>query len=329
MHALVTGGAGFVGSHLVDHLLDGGHEVTVLDDLSAGSVEHLADRSGRRARLAAGTVLDAAAVRAAMGGCDAVFHLASQTGAAAVRRRPLDAVRTEVTGTEIVCEAALDLGCRLLYTSSGDVYGRSVGERLREDDDRILGATGSARWAHPAAKGLAELIVARFAADYGLSAVTVRLFNLVGIRQDLRGGAVLPVFVHQALRGRPLTVHGDGSQRRCFCAVTDAVPAMVRLAQRTGVPGAVFNLGGSQETGIGELAVRVRALTGSGSDVVYVPHTVASGSEHVDVDRRVPDTGRIRDAIGWTAATGLDDIIADVARADRVGTGLIGSDLMS
>lgn len=329
MHALVTGGAGFVGSHLVDHLLDEGHQVTVLDDLSAGSADNLADRNGRRARLAAGTVLDAGAVRTAMSGCDTVFHLASLTGAEAVRRRPLDAVRTEVTGTETVCEAALDLGCRLLYASSGDVYGRSVGERLREDDDRILGPTCSARWAHPAAKGLAELIVARFAADYGLSAVTVRLFNLAGVRQHLRGGAVLPVFVHQALHGRPLTVHGDGSQQRCFCAVADALPAMVRLARRTGTPGAVFNLGGNEETGIGDLARRVRALTCSSSDVVYVPHAVASGREHADVDRRVPDTGRIRDAIGWAAATGLDAIITDVALAGRATSGLIGSDLMT
>ncbi|GAB3213799.1 NAD-dependent epimerase/dehydratase family protein [Marinactinospora thermotolerans] len=330
MRALVTGGAGFIGSHLVDHLLDAGHRVVVLDDLSTGSPRNL-DSALRRSGLefVQGSVLDPVAVRRAMLGCDTVFHLAAPVGARLVRERPLHAVRTIVGGTETVLEAAADIDCRLLYVSSGEVYGHGTGRPLREDDDRVLGSPLDTRWCAPTATGLAELITTRHWREYGVRGLNVRLFNVAGPRQSARQGAVIPTFVDQALRGRPLTVHGDGRQRRCFCSVGDVVPALVALIDRPTLHGETVNIGGTEEIDILGLARRVRDLTGSDSDLVMIPWEVAHGPGYTETGHRIPDTTRAREAIGWNAVTGIDEIIGAVAASRAVDADLIGTDLLA
>ncbi|NYE47312.1 UDP-glucose 4-epimerase [Spinactinospora alkalitolerans] len=326
----MTGGAGFIGSHLVDHLLGLGHRVVVLDDLSTGSprnLEHL--RHHPDLECVRGSVLDTACVRRVMAGCDTVFHLAAPVRASPAEHRPIETMRTNVTGTETVLEAAADGDRRVLFASSGEIYGRSHGKPLREDDDRVLGSPLSRRWCSAVTKGLGELLMDRYRREYGLRTVTVRLFGVTGPRQNGRCAPVIPVFVEQALRGGPLTVHGDGTQRRSFCSVRDIAPALVALVEQPRAHGRAVNLGGAEETTIADLARRVRALTDSGSGIVTVPHEAVHGPGYTDVHFRVPDVALARDLIGWAPTTALDGIITAVAETRAAETGLIGDGLIA
>ncbi|TDQ50790.1 NAD-dependent epimerase/dehydratase family protein [Actinorugispora endophytica] len=319
MRALVTGGAGFIGSHLVEYLLALGHEVVVLDDLSTGARANLVHAlRDPRTSFVHGSVLDSGVLRTAMTGCDTVFHLASLVGARMVGIEPVRTLHVNVVGTERVLAAALDRGCRVLFSSGGEVYGRSNGEALREDDDRILGPAQEGRWCTAVTKGLGEYLTARYFHEYGLDTVTVRLFDVTGPRQSLDYGHVLPAFVEQALHGRPVTVHGDGSQTRCFCSVHDVVPALVALVEQPRARGRTVNIGARDRTGIMELARRVLALTRSGSGIVTIDHQVARGPGYAETGHRVPDTSLARELIGWSADTGLDAIITSVVE-DQTG----------
>lgn len=318
MRCLVTGGAGFIGSHLTEHLLELGHEVVVLDDFSTGSERNLA-RSSRHERLTVvrGSICDADVVQRCMDGADAVYHLAAAVGVFTILSKTLDSLHTNLRGAETVLEAARKSGARVLVASTSEVYGKNTKLGLTEDDDRILGSPLKSRWSYAEAKALDETLAYTYAMEHGLGAVIVRPFNTVGPRQTGTYGMVIPRFVSQALAGEPLTVFGSGAQIRCFCHVRDVVPALVALLADPTAHGKVFNLGSSEQVTIGELALRVRTATGSHSEIVHVPYEQAYGPGYEDMQRRVPDCGRAREQVGFAPRRNLDDILASVIAEHR------------
>jgi len=308
--ALVTGGAGFLGSHLVEALLARGVEVRVLDDFSTGSPENLAGAEG--AETIRGDCRDAETVRKAAAGCDAVFHLAARVGVRRVLESPLATIEDNVLCTRAAAEAALEVGARLVYASTSEVYGRNERVPFRESDDLTLGPPTVGRWSYAASKILDEHYLLALHRERGLDAVTARLFNAVGPRQRADEGMVVPSFVSAALRGRPLEVHGDGSQRRCFTWVGDTVRALAMLAEEPRASGGVFNVGSREEVSIMELARMVIEETGSSSEAVTVPYE-RLGEGFADMGRRVPDTRRIEELTGWRAETPLREALARTA----------------
>ncbi|MFB7864684.1 NAD-dependent epimerase/dehydratase family protein [Streptomyces sp. NPDC056069] len=315
---LVTGGAGFIGSHLSEALLHVGHSVVVLDDLSTGDLANLTEvRSHPRLRFEQGSVLDERLVDALTGQCDAVVHLAAAVGVRQIVEHPLRSFRTNVRGAEHVIEAAHRRGRPLLLASTSEIYGKNTSGPLTETADRVLGATTVARWSYSTAKAVDEILAFAYHREHGLPVTVVRLFNTVGPRQSPAYGMVVPRLVRQAVAGEPLTVHGDGRQRRCFAHVTDVVDALMRLLAHPGAVGHVFNVGTSEETSIGELAARIVHRVGSASPVRLVPYEEAYGSGYgfEDMERRVPDTSRLRELTGWRPRHTLDDVL-DAAITD-------------
>jgi UDP-glucose 4-epimerase len=314
MKAVVTGGAGFVGSHLTEYLISKGHEVVVLDNLSTGRLSNLqrvADSSALR--VVEGDICDRSIVEDTVAGSDVVFHLAAAVGTFMIRDHPMDSIRTNVYGTENVLHAAHHHRTRLLLASTSEIYGMNTKVGLTESDLRIIGSPLKSRWSYSDAKALDETATQTYFEKKGLDTVIVRLFNTVGPGQSGRYGMVIPRFVAQAQAGEPLTVYGDGTQIRCFCHVHDVVPALVALIEDTGAYGKVFNLGSTEQVAIGSLAARTIAALGSDSDIVHVPYAEAHYPGYEDVERRVPDCTRIREQIGFTPTRTLDDIIHDVA----------------
>ncbi|MDG4785147.1 NAD-dependent epimerase/dehydratase family protein [Micromonospora sp. WMMD1102] len=323
MKTLVTGGAGFIGSHLCEFLIGQGHEVTVLDDLSTGSAANIAGLVEAGAvRLVQGSILDPAVVGECVRGKDAVFHLAAAVGVQTIIDSPLHSLRVNLHGTENVVEAAVAHGVPFSVASTSEVYGKNDADGLTEDSDRILGSPLLSRWSYAAAKGLDELVAHTRAAETGTPCVTYRLFNVVGPRQTGRYGMVLPRFVAQALADEPITVYGDGTQRRCFGAVQDVVPAMVKLLHTPAAYGRAVNLGGRQEITISGLAELVKELTGSTSEISLVPYDLAYGAGFEDMRRRMPDLSLARELIGYTPRYDLTDIVRsitdDIAQRQRV-----------
>ena len=319
MRALVTGAAGFIGSHLVEHLLDAGHEVIGLDDLSTGTTANLATVSGRAGwEFVQGSILDVALVDTVTAGTDTVFHLAAAVGAFVVRDRTIEGIRINVHGTDTVLEAARRHGARLLVASSSEIYGKNTRIGLREDDDRIVGSPLKHRWSYSEAKALDESLVAATVEAHGMPAVIARLFNTVGPRQTGLYGMVVPRFVAQALAGEPLTVFGTGEQIRCFCHVLDVVPAIVALAGCDEARGLAVNIGTSDQISIGALAQRVIARLGSSSAIVHRSYEEAYGRGYEDLQRRVPDCTLARTLLGFRPTRGLDDVI-DAVAADQLG----------
>lgn len=314
MKTVVTGGAGFIGSHLVEHLLEAGDDVVVFDNLSTGSSANLESAAGHpRLTLRHGNILDAAAVANAFNGAERIFHLAAAVGVNMIVDHPLDSMRVNIHGTETVLEAARQAGASLLLTSTSEVYGKNTADALTEDSDRILGSPLRSRWTYAAAKGIDEAFAHAYWQQFGLEVAIVRLFNTVGPRQTGRYGMVVPNLIGQALRGEPLTVFGDGRQTRCFSYVADVVPAMIAIAEHPGAHGQAINLGGRQEVSILDLARRIKLLLGSGSEIRLVPYEEAYAAGFEDMRRRVPDNTRARSLVGFTPATSLDDIIFNVA----------------
>jgi UDP-glucose 4-epimerase len=320
MRTAVTGGAGFIGSHLVEHLLHRGDEVTVIDNLSTGRLENLQTVLGHpRLRFVHGTILDRAAVDEVVGGADRVFHLAAAVGVHLIVDHPLDSLRTNIHGTEAVLDASLAAGAVLLLASTSEIYGKNTADSLPEESDRILGSALKSRWTYAAAKGIDEAFAHAYWRQFGLQVSIVRLFNTVGPRQTGRYGMVVPNLVGQALAGQPLTVYGDGEQTRCFSYVGDVVPAMVAIAEHPASRGQAFNLGGSFEVSIMDLARRIIQVLGSDNPIRLVPYERAYGQGYEDMRRRVPDNTKARDLVGFNPTTTLHDIIATVAR-DRSTT---------
>jgi UDP-glucose 4-epimerase len=315
---LITGGAGFIGSHLAEVLVARGDEVVILDDLSTGSrenVEHLLESD--RVSLIEGSTLDAALIHQLTLEADTVFHLASAVGVKLVVERPLESLLRNVRGTDVVTEAAVRNGCRLLFASTSEIYGKNSDGALRESSDRLLGPPTKSRWTYATAKTFGEMLAYGSFLERGAETVVVRLFNTVGPRQTGMYGMVLPRFVHQALEGEDLTVYGDGTQSRCFAHVHDTVDAIVRVADSDAALGSVFNIGSSAEITIQELAERVIERTGSDSRIRYVPFEEAYDSGFEELGRRQPDTRALERLTGWQPRLTIDDAIDDVIAYER------------
>jgi len=310
--ALVTGGAGFIGSHLVEALLARDSSVTVLDDLSTGKAAHLAMHDGD-SRFAAvrGSVLDSALVGSLMRDHDVVYHLAAAVGVRHIVADPLAAMLTNVRGSEIVLSAAFERRLPVLLASTSEIYGKSTAYPFREDGDRVLGSTAVHRWSYSTAKAIDEHLAFAYA-EKGLAVTIVRYFNSYGPRIDSRGyGSVIARFAAQALAGGPITVHGDGGQSRCFTYVADTVRGTMlgAAAAREGKP-VVYNIGSREEVTIEELAGLVREIVGSRSDIVHVPYEEYYGAGFEDTRRRIPDTERAAADLGFTADVALRDGLA-------------------
>ena len=314
MNVLITGGAGFIGSHLTELLLADGHEVWALDDLSTGSeqnVSHLRDRDDYH--LIVESVLSPAVVSELVHRCDVVYHLAAAVGVRLIVEEPVRTLVTNIQGTENVLEYCNRFGKRVLITSTSEVYGdRQEPEALTENARRIYGPTTVRRWAYAESKALDEFLSLAYHQERGLDCVIVRLFNTVGPRQSGRYGMVLPNFVSNALAGRALEIHGDGSQTRCFCHVQDTIQALYGLMQAADASGEIFNVGSEERVSILEVAERVIALTGSRSSVTYVPYDEVYGQGIEDMLHRQPAIDKVRAAIGWSPTRLLDDILGDV-----------------
>jgi UDP-glucose 4-epimerase len=315
---LITGGAGFIGSHLAEKLLDGGHQVTVLDDLTTGREQNIAGLRNRADfQFVRGSVSDAPTVNLLMSQCDTVFHLAATVGVQLVADEPVRTIHTTIHGTEVVLEAAHRYGRPVLLTSSSEVYGKGTRVPFGEDDDVVMGATRFSRWCYAYSKGIDEFLGLAYHRQFGLPVTIVRLFNTVGPRQVGQYGMVLPRFISAALKNEPLKVYGDGSQTRCFCHVSDVVDALVKLTAGAAHGGEVFNLGSDEEISINDLARRVIALAGSRSDLTHIPYEEAYGRSFDDLPRRVPRLDRIRSAIGFAPRLSLDQIIRSLIQEQR------------
>jgi UDP-glucose 4-epimerase len=319
---LVTGGAGFIGSHLTDALLARGHHVVVLDDFSTGRRESLAQHDGRpELRVVEGSTLDADLVDELVAGSDATLHLASAVGVRMIVSSPLSSLLGNVRGTDIVFGSAVEHGKRLLFTSTSEVYGKNSAEPLPEGADRIMGSAFKSRWAYAMAKGFGEALAHAYYRDRAAEVVVARLFNTVGARQTAAYGMVLPTFVRQALRGEDLTVHGDGTQTRCFTHVADTVAALLLLLGDDAAVGQLFNVGSQTEIPINELAQRVIRATGSRSRIRLIPYEDAFGEDFEELGRRKPETRAIRALTGWQPERTIDDAIADVIVHERLRAG--------
>lgn len=318
MRALITGGAGFIGSHLAESLLAQGSEVTLLDNLSTGrheNIAHLLDRPD--VEFVLGSILNADLVDDAMRRADIVYHLAAAVGVKLIVEKPLESLRTNIAGAELVAEKAHKYSTRLIVTSTSEIYGKNTSDSLHEDDDRILGSPLKTRWSYSTAKAIEEVLAYTYFRAKGLETVIVRLFNTVGPRQTPSYGMVIPRFVSQAMKGEPLTVYGDGAQTRCFCHVSDVVRAIIGLSQEPRAFGQVFNVGSTEEVSIDELAHRVIERSGSASKVRFVPYEEAYEEGFEDMARRVPNTGRINNLLGWEPTYDLDGIIDEVVAESR------------
>lgn len=309
MRILVTGGAGFIGSHLVDALLAEGHTVTALDNLSTGRLENLAHLSSHPAFcLMRGDILDAALVDRLIAETDMVYHLAAAVGVAHVVRDPLGSLRTNVRGTENVLEACARYRRPVLLASSSEVYGRSRRIPFREDGERLLGPTTVSRWAYATAKAVDEHLALAYAAQEGLRVSIVRYFNSYGPRLEPQGyGSVIARFIGQALRGEPLTVHGDGGQTRCFTYVSDTVRGTILAATKEEGAGEIFNIGSPWETSIRQLAEQIIALTGSSSPIVFLPYEKVYGPCFEDTPRRRPSVRKAANLLGFRAQVSLEE----------------------
>lgn len=322
MRYLVTGGCGFVGSHLADHLIAAGDDVVALDNLSTGGYRNVAHLDGNpRFRMLIGSVLDSGLVLEAVRDCDAVFHLASAVGVRLIMEQPTQTIQTIFQGTDNVLNHARRYRKPVLITSTSEVYGKSADVPFREDGDRLEGPTNKHRWAYACAKALDEFLALAHWKETRLPVVVARLFNTVGPRQSGQYGMVVPLFVRAALAGEPLTVHGDGSQTRCFGHVADIVDGIARLLKSPRAYGEVVNLGSTEEVSVRDLASRVVELTGGRSSIRYVTHESVYGKDFEDMQRRVPSITKARELIGWQPKRNLDDILRDVIEYLKIETG--------
>ena len=317
--ALVTGGAGFIGSHLCEALLGEGWEVFALDDLSTSTVDNVAHLQERwDFHLVVDSVLQPAVVNELVHKCDVVYHLAAAVGVRLIVEQPVHTLVTNVRGTELVLEHCHRFGKRVLIASTSEVYGDHRQEvPLAEDARRIYGPTTTRRWAYADAKAMDELLALAYHQERGLDCVIVRLFNTVGPRQSGQYGMVIPRFVGQALAGAPLEIHGDGTQTRCFCHVADAVTALTGLMGELSVSGEIFNVGSTRQLRIVDLAHRVIEMTSSASELTYVPYDKVYGQGIEDMEHRIPSIEKITGAIGWEPTLDLDVILADVIKHIR------------
>lgn len=318
MRYFITGGAGFIGSHLTSRLLEDGHHVHVLDNLSTGRRANVASWADHdRFTLTVGNVLDEHTLEQGVMDCDRIVHLAAAVGVKRVMEEPVETIQTNVGGTENVLQMARYHDKKTLLASTSEIYGKAMQtdsslEALGEEGDWTLGATSKRRWAYACSKAMDEFLAQAYYDEYDLPVVCVRFFNTVGPGQSSRYGMVIPSFVERALDERPIQVYGDGTQTRCFTHVTDAVRAVVRLLDTPEAEGEVFNVGRPDEISIKELAERVKVLSGSSSEITYVPYEEVYGPGFEDMKRRTPDITKLQSTIEFEPSFSLDDILQDV-----------------
>jgi UDP-glucose 4-epimerase len=316
VRALLTGGAGFIGSHLAERLLELGHEVHVLDNLSTGSIDNIAHLKGRAGfHYVIDTVTNEPLLAEMIDQCDVVYHLAAAVGVKLIVEQPVHTIETNVHGTEVVLKHANKKKKLVVIASTSEVYGKSTDVPFREGADLVLGATVKHRWAYACSKLIDEFLALAYWKEKKLPIIIVRLFNTVGPRQTGQYGMVLPTFVRQALAGQPITVFGDGTQSRSFTYVADVVDALVKLAQEPRAVGEVFNVGNTEEVSIRELAERVKRIAGSSSPVQLVPYDEAYEAGFEDMPRRVPDITKVAQLVGFQPRLGLDEIICRVVES--------------
>lgn len=316
--ALITGGSGFIGSHLADLLLERGWRVHLLDDLSTGAIENIRRaRENERLSYTIDTCSNARVVAELVDDADVVFHLAAAVGVELIVESPVRTIETNVHCTEIVLSQAAKKRKPVLIASTSEVYGKSVDLPFKEDGDLVMGATDKGRWSYACSKAIDEFLALAYWKERKLPTVVVRLFNTVGPRQTGQYGMVVPSFIRAALADRDLRVHGDGTQTRCFCHVRDVVGAIADLMADDRHVGQVFNVGATEELTIRSLAERVIELTGSDSAIVEIPYDEAYEEGFEDMMRRVPDTSKVREALGWAPTHGLDDILEDIIAFER------------
>jgi UDP-glucose 4-epimerase len=310
MRILVTGGAGFIGSHLAERLLQDGHDVTILDDLSTGRLENLEAFSGHpRMQFIEGDVADLEVVRPLVGDADLVYHLAAAVGVRYVVENPLRSLLNNVRGTEAILEACDQFQRKVILFSSSEVYGKGATVPFSEDDDRVLGPTHKLRWSYACGKAVDECLAIAYHQQRQLPVVIVRCFNTCGPRQSPAYGMVIPNMIERALRGEPILVYGDGLQTRCFSAVSDVVRGTVALAATPAAEGSIFNLGTDEEVSVLDLAQRVKRLCNSDSVIQHVSYSEIYGSSFEDMRRRAPDLTRIRRAVGYRPEVKLDQLL--------------------
>ena len=313
MKVLITGGAGFIGSHLAERLLQDGHQVTIIDDLSTGSrenFEHLTDE--KLFHWVIDTILNRPVLEKLVADSQMIYHLAAAVGVQYVIQNPLKSLQINIEGTNQVLELALQHGCRVLVTSTSETYGKSERIPFREDDDVILGATTVRRWGYAYSKAVDEFLCFAYYREKKLPVVVARLFNITGPRQTGAYGMVVPRFVKQALMEQPLTVYGDGKQSRCFTHVRDAVEGLVSLAEQPDAAGQVFNVGSDFEITIEDLARKIKELTGSPSEIRFIPYEDAYERGFEDMARRLPDISKIHELTGYQPKVSLEEILKEV-----------------
>jgi len=315
VHYLITGGAGFIGSHLSDKLVGEGHKVTILDDLSTGKIDNVKHLEGNPAfQLVVGTILNESLVDKFAERCDAIFHLAAAVGVELIVNHPLESLTTNIKGSEIVLEMAHRYHKKVLITSTSEIYGKNTQGPLKEDQDRILGSPMKSRWSYSTAKAVDEMLAYVYWKEKNVPTAIVRLFNTVGPRQSGAYGMVVPRFVKQALQNKDVTVYGSGKQSRCFLHVKDVVSALPKIIENQKAYGQVFNIGSQEEITIEGLAQKVIEITGSRSKIIRIPYAKAYEEGFEDMERRVPDTTKIHDLIGFKPTADLETIIEDVVR---------------
>lgn len=315
---LITGGAGFIASHLTEVLLKDGHRVLAIDDLSTGRMENAAlFKSHPNFSFARASISNEQLLDRLMSQCSVVVHLAAAVGVKLIVENPVHTIETNVMGSAQVLKTALRYGCRVLMASTSEVYGKGVKIPFSEDDDVVMGPTSKSRWSYAASKMVDEFLSLAYGQQYGLEVVTFRLFNTVGPRQTGQFGMVIPRLVEQALKNEPITVYGDGQQQRCFVDVRDVVRALQALAFHPQAPGQIFNIGSQDEISILQLAERVKKLAKSSSTITLVPYSEAYAPGFEDLQRRVPDVSKLTKLIGWKPERSLDDMLLDVIAFER------------
>jgi UDP-glucose 4-epimerase len=316
MRALVTGGAGFIGSHLTERLLKDGNQVSVIDNLSTGSLKNVESFKEHSCfEFVAGDIRNAALVEPLAKRCDVIFHLAAAVGVKLIAEDPVHTIETNIGGTEIVLDAANKFHKKILIASSSEVYGKSEAVPFREDDDIVLGSTRLSRWSYACSKAIDEFLGLAFYQQYGLDVVIGRFFNTIGPRQTGQYGMVVPRFVQSALNNEPVLIYGTGKQTRCFCYVADLVEAIIRLMSCKQAAGQVYNIGTNEEISIEGLADKIIEMTGSKSRKRFVPYETAYGRPIEDMMRRVPSLERIKERIGWEPQTSLDEALLLIAES--------------
>ena len=312
MRVFITGGAGFIGSHLADHYVAAGDQVKILDNFSTGSKTNIAHLEGKVTTVD-GDIRNIELVESLTKDADLILHMAAALGVNTILESPLESMSTNITGSEVVLNAAAKFNKRIIIASTSEIYGKNPKQPLSETDDRVVGAPQKIRWTYSDAKAIEEAMAFALHQEKKLLVTTVRLFNTVGPRQTGRYGMVVPRFVHAALNNEPITIYGDGTQSRVFCHVADAVQAIAAIAHTDSTIGDVFNVGGTGEVTIKQLAEQVVALTGSTSEITYTAYSDAYPAGFEDIQRRVPDISKIKSTIGWAPDKGLNQIISDIA----------------